>query len=277
MSDAQRANPPEQQAGQTSATPTSTSSAGAAPESSGTAGSVADESPPEQKIAQLENRIRELGPHAELSQALLSDPRGRELVEKFYNTGKFFDEAPAAKPAVPAPQNSQQPALTRDALHDELDRRDAARRHWDEINTMAKDELKHYDKVSKNPQFVNLLNGMNAALWNPNETGVLPTLPGDLAAWPDQNLARNYAAVRAAYHGYVSQNPKVAAAAKEAGKREAQERADAALAGSLPSAEGGTSLSTEETPEKTPEQQELERVKRAMTVGKPFSRFNRKI
>ena len=224
-----------------------------------------------QEVAQLQNKMSQMGPYANLGQAVANDKtRGQQVIQRWQRGEKLFiDESESydmndAKQPEPGP-----PGLTEESLARHLDQRDASRREMDELNGVAREELEHFDKISKNQIYVEFLNNNLRAVWD----GHIPTEPETLE-WADQGRAKNYSAMKRAYRQVLADNPKVIAAAKEAGKKETAERAEAALAAS---GSGGTSTSTTgEPPEMTDAEQMLDRMVNATGHGKSFSSVARK-
>ena len=161
-------------------------------------------------------------------------------------------------------QIAQERGLTRVELDEALNQRDAAKRQIDDITGLAEENLPDYKQVRKSPAYRGMMDAALAAVWN----GTVP-LEKSVEAWDDVQAARNYTAIAFAYKMYLTQNPKVREAAKEAGRREASEKAASALAGELSS--GGTSTSSGER-ETTAEEQLIERMVNSRGVGKSFAK-----
>ncbi len=224
-----------------------------------------------QELAQKEAKMSQMGPYAQLGQAVANDKdKGQAMIKRWQRGEKLFiDEGGEynmedAKQPEPGP-----PGLTEESLGRILDQRDGARRLTEEIDSIAREELEHFDKISKNQLYAEFLSNNLKGTWE----GYIPLEPETLG-WADQNKAKNYSAVKRTYRQVLSDSPKVIAAAKEAGKKETAERAEAALAAS---GSGGTSTSTtEEPPERTDAEQMIDRMVNPSGRGKPFSSVGRK-
>jgi len=228
-----------------------------------------------QEIARLQRHVSQMGPYAQLGLAVKNDPKGQKAIERWQRGGKIFIESPehvgdGAEPKDAEVQERPEKPLTRQDVQELLNVRDAAAKQVETLDEIGRENLEHYDKVKKNRLYVEFLNSNLAAVWR----GEME-LDEDTYGWTDENLARNYTAVKRSYRQILADNPKVIEAAKEAGKKEQAERAEAALAASGSSG-SGTSGSSAEPPAKTPEQELIDRMVNSRGIGKPFGTVARK-
>jgi hypothetical protein len=172
-------------------------------------------------------------------------------------------------------QDAQRPegVLTEEAmsriLDQKLSERESTQREMNELNSIARENLEHFDKISKNQKYVQFLDNNIKGVWN----GYVPLEPETLD-WADQNRAKNYSAMKQAYRQVLADSPKVIEAAKKAGSKETAERAEAKLAAS---GSGGTSTATIEEPAEPTEAEEMiNRMINAGGTGKSFSSVARK-
>ena len=168
-------------------------------------------------------------------------------------------------------EKPQERPLTREEMIRVLEERDAARSHMESLESLGREHFEHYDKVKKNQKFVTYLHNNLAAVWN----DAIP-IDGTALDWSDQQLAKNYTAVKEAYHQFLASNPKVVEAAKEAGKKEAKERAEAALSASSATGGGTSTEGKEESTEKSEAELMIERMVNARGRGISFSTVARK-
>jgi hypothetical protein len=218
-----------------------------------------------QRAALLERQLAELGPYAQLGIALANDPSGQELVEKIQRGEPVF----GAKGREATEHLQETRGLTRAELADELNRRDAAKRQIDELYSLAGEKLSHFNQIRKNAEFQGFVDASLAATWN----GTIPVDP-EVADWTDVQAARNFTALKMAHEMYLMRNPKVRDAVKEAGRKEASERAGAVLAGELGS--GSTSNSSSQESKLSPEEEVIQRMLNVRGRGKSFSSIGRK-
>lgn len=209
-----------------------------------------------QRNARMERQLAEMGPWAQVGLALQNDPQGKEILARIQR-GERLSAADQSE--------AQDRGLTRAELEEALNQRDAAKAQIDEITRMAEENLPHYKEMRKNPKFRGFVDATLAAAWN----GTLP-LSEKVADWENQQAAKNYTAIEFAHKMYLMENPKVKEAVKEAGRREAKEKAESALAGELSS--GSSSSSSGEGKELTPEEAIQQRMLNARGVGKSFSK-----
>lgn len=208
------------------------------------------------KIEELERQTAELGPYAQFGMAIYGDPRGKQMAQRWQQGQQVFDGTTAGQP------------LTAEALQGELDRREAARAQIDELNTMVAERHPEFHKIRRSEGYAAHLEGELVKAWRPGSK-----LHADTKGWADKVVAKNYTAMMRAYESYLRDDPKVIEAAKEAGRRESKERAEAALAGEL-SSSSGTSKSTGET-SKSDEDIVIERMMKARGIGRSFSTVGR--
>ena len=166
----------------------------------------------------------------------------------------------------------QDPALSAGDINQILDTRETARRQMDDLNELASENLEHFPKVKKSQKFVKALNGALATVWNDPEWH--DDAPKEVQGWDDEGAAKNYTALTQAYRYVLANNPKVLEAAKQAGKNEAKEKAEAAMAASVSS--GGTSSSQEEPPAKSEGDEMIDRMVNASGGRKSFRTVARK-
>ena len=216
-----------------------------------------------ERIAQLERQLGELDGVAQLGIAIIQDPEGKKLAERWQKGEAMFDNgAPSAqKPA----EGTREAGLSREQLHAELNSREAAARQIGELNDLMEEKDPEFKKIRRNQEYAGRLDACLAAVWN----GSLPEDP-EVSGWADRGMAKNYTAMKEARDWYVKKNPKVLEAAKEAGKLEANARNEAALAGEISSASGTTESSGEEPP-KTEAEQMIDRMLNASGVGRSFN------
>ena len=238
--------------------PSEASAAGAADAGPEKAERVDDEATVQlrQRAALLERRLAEMGPWAQVGLALQNDPEGREMLARLQK----------GEPLMAGDrQTAQERGLTRAELDEALNQRDAAKQQIDEITSLAEENLPHYKSMRKSPRFRGFLDATLAAAWN----GTLP-LSEKVKGWENAQAAKNYTAIEFAHKMYLLENPKVKDAVKEAGRKEAQEKAEAALAGELSS--GSSSISSGEGKRLTPEEAVQQRMLNAKGVGKSFAK-----
>ncbi len=224
-----------------------------------------------QEVAQLQNKMSQMGPYAQLGQAVVNDKDKGQTVVKRWQRGEklFIDDSESHNMEDTKQPETGPPGLTEESLGRILDQRDASHHEMDELNSMAREELKHFDKISKSPRYVQFLSNNMEGVWK----GYIPQ-DADTLEWADQGKAKNYSAVKQAYLQVLAASPEVISASKEAGKKETAERAEAALAAS---GSGGTSTSTtEELPERTDTEQMIDRMVNPSGRGKSFSSVARK-
>ena len=224
-----------------------------------------------QQVAQMENKMSQMGPYAELGQAVVNDKtQGQEVVKRWQRGEKLFiDDSESYNMNDAKQPEAGPPALTEESLGRILDGRDGARREHDELNSVARDNLEHFDKISKNQLYAEFLSNNLKGTWE----GYIP-LEAETLEWSDPGRAKNYSAMKRAYRQVLADSPKVIAAAKEAGKKETAERTEAALAAS---GSGGTSTATmEESPERTDAEQMIDRMVNPEGRGKSFGSVARK-
>lgn len=211
-----------------------------------------------QRMAQLERRLAEMGPWAQLSQALAQDPYGREILERVQK-----GEPLMAGDRQEMRERIQSTGVTKQELNDLLNQREAANRQITELTSLAEEKLADYKQIRRNPQFVGLLDAAIAASWN----GSIPLHPDSKGM--DEQAARNYTAMAFAHEMYLMRNPKVREALKQAGKNEERDRGAAALAASVSS---GTTTAAGDEKKMTPEQLMKHRMLNARGTGKSFSK-----
>jgi hypothetical protein len=225
-----------------------------------------------QELAQKEAKMAQMGPYAQLGQAVANDKgQGQAVIQRWQRGEKLFiDESESGYTMEEAKQPpSGPPALTEESLGRILDQRDGARRQADDLDSVARESLEHFDKISKNPRYVQFLDNNLKGVWE----GYIP-LEAETLEWSDQNRAKNFSAMKQAYRQVLADNPKVIAAAKEAGKKETAERTEAAMAAS---GSGGTSTSAIEEPaERTDAEEMIDRMVNAHGTGKSFTSVARK-
>lgn len=223
-----------------------------------------------QETAKLERKLRDMGPYAQFGMAIAQDEKGKAIVERWQKGQKLFAEEEAFHDGEGHPRENP---ISKDDLNTILDTREAARRQMDELNDMAKDNLEHFTKIRKSQKYAKALSGALATVWN--DPDWIEEAPDVVKGWDDENAARNYTALNNAYRYVIATNPKVLEAAKQAGKKEAKEKAEAAMAASVSG--GGTSSSEKEPPEKSEEDKVIERMMNAGQGGrKSFKSFGRK-
>jgi hypothetical protein len=223
-----------------------------------------------QEVAQLQRKLRDMSPYAQFGMAVAQDERGKGVVERWQKGKSLFTEEDSFTDSEHHPR--EQP-VSKDDLNAILDAREAARRQMDELNDLAKDNLEHFSKMRRSQKYAKALSGALATVWN--DPDWFEDAPDEVKGWDDENAARNYTAIKHAYKYVLATNPKVIEAAKEAGKKEAKEKAEAAMAASVSS--GGTSSSQEEPPPKSAEEDMIERMVNAGQGGrKSFRTIARK-
>lgn len=217
-----------------------------------------------ERIAQLERQLGELDGVAQLGIAIIQDPEGKKLAERWQKGEAMFDNGapPAQKPA--------EAGLSREQLHAELNSREAAARQINELNGLMEEKHPEFKKIRRNQNYAGRLEACLAAVWN----GSLPVDP-EVTGWADVGMAKNFTAMKESYDWYLKQNPKVLEAAKEAGKLEANARNEAALAGEI-SSSSGTTKSSGEGPPKTEAEEMIDRMLNASGVGRSFNTVGRK-
>ena len=216
-----------------------------------------------QRTANLERKLAEMGPWAQVGIALRNDPDGAELLARLQRGEAILAGSPQA--AETNGKAAVSPGMSREELRQELNERDAVKRQIDDLTAMAEERLPHYSKIKKSPQFLGIMDAALAATWN----GSIP-LHEDVKDWTNEQAAKNYTALAFAHEMYIMRNPKVQEAVKEAGKKEERERAGAALAASVSS---GTSTSTSSEDRKlTAEETVKQRMLNARGVGKSFAK-----
>lgn len=211
-----------------------------------------------QRIAQLERRLAEMGPWAQLAQALNQDPGGREILEKLQRGEALMAGDPSKQ------EIADRAGLSKQELVETLNQRDAINRQITELTELAEDRLPDYKKIRKNPQFVGLMDAAMASVWN----GSIPLHP-DVSDWQDEQAAKNFTALAFAHEMYLMRNPKVKEAVKQAGKNEERDRTAAKLAASVSS---GTTTAAGEEKRLSPEEQVKFRMLNSKGVGKSFSK-----
>jgi hypothetical protein len=220
-----------------------------------------------QRTAKLERQIAEMGPWAQLGVALQQAPGGQQIIAKLQQGQALTAGEQQTLEDAQGDQPEERP-LTRAELNEALNMRDAAKTQIDEIHSVAREKFADYDKIRKNPQFLGFMDATLGAVWN----GSIP-IHEDAKDWTDVQAARNFTAIASAHELYLMRNPKVAAALKEAGRKEADERNAEKLAASSMSSRTSTSSSDEKS--MTSE----ERIKNAMLnargVGKSFAKLGR--
>jgi hypothetical protein len=212
-----------------------------------------------------------MGPFAQLGQAVVNDKdKGQAVVQRWQRGEKLFiDESNEGYNMEDAKQpEAGPPALTEESLGRILDGRDGARREQDELNSVAREKLEHFDKISKNQLYAEFLSNNLKGTWE----GYIP-LEVETLEWADQGRAKNYSAMKRAYRQVLADSPKVIEAAKAAGSKETAERTEAAMAAS---GSGGTSTATQEPAERTDAEEMIDRMVNAHGTGKPFSSVARK-
>jgi len=212
------------------------------------------------KNEELERQMAELGPYAQFGMAIYGDPRGKQMAQRWQQGQQVFDGSTKGQ------------ALTSEALQAELDRREAARTQMDELNTLVTERHPDFHKIRRGRTYAKHLEGELVKTWREGST--TEDLHKDARGWADKVLAKNFTAMMSAFELCLRDNPKVVEAAKEAGKLESKERAEAALAGEV-SSSSGTSKSTGETPPKSDEDQMIERLMGAKGVGRSFATVGR--
>lgn len=224
-----------------------------------------------QEIAKLQRQLNQMNPWAQLGMAV-----GREdqtAIDRWQKGGKIFGGGVRAEEHLreSAEEGSAPAGVSLQEINQLLDQRDAAREQIRRLNETARENLEHFDKISKSHLYVQFLDNNIRAVWN----GYMDLDP-DTYGWSDEQLAKNYTAAKAAYRQVLADNPKVVSAAKKAGEMEAKERAEAALAGEGSSGSGKSSSQEESTP-KTPEQDLLDRMVNARSgSGRPFRDIGRR-
>jgi hypothetical protein len=217
-----------------------------------------------ERISQLEGQLGNLDGFAQLGMAVANTPEGQEVVARWQKGEELFAKVQKGTPAA-------RTGLTREELAAELDRREAARRNMDDLNELAEDKFPEFKKISKNPKYTQKLNATLVAVWDQSPNAM--PVADEAVGWADQSKARNYTAMKEAYEWFLKGNPKVVEAAKEAGRKEADERNQAALAGELSSP--GTSTSKGESKKKTDEDEMIERMMGARGIGRSFGTVGR--
>jgi hypothetical protein len=210
-----------------------------------------------------------MGPYAQFGLAVAQDQKGQGVVQRWQKGEALFDQEEAIMGEETAPQS--QP-LTEDGINRLLDTRETARRQMDDLNEMASENLAHFDKIRKSQKFAKALNGALATVWNDPDWH--DDAPEHVRGWDDEGAAKNYTALVQAHNYVLANNPKVLEAAKQAGKNEAKEKAEAAMAASVSS--GGTSSSQEEPPPKSDEQKIIDAMVNASDGRKSFRTVARK-
>ncbi len=207
-----------------------------------------------QEIAKLQRQLTNLNPWAQLGMAV-----GREddkAIERWQRGGRIFGGNRAAEEHLREAAEDQQDGPHGASLQDInqlLDQRDAAREQLSRLKELARDNLEHFDKISKNQLYSQFLNNNLHAVWNGHME-----LDESTYGWADEQLAKNFTAMKAAYRQVLADNPKVVEAAKRAGQKEAKERAEAAMAGEGSS--GSRSSGHEEAPPKTEAEEMIDRM-----------------
>ncbi len=217
-----------------------------------------------QRTAKLERQIGEMGPWAQLGVALQKAPGGEEIIGKI----QAGQPLTAAETEQVNQAGSEEAGLTKKELLDTLNMRDAAKTQLDEIHTMARENFQDYDKIRKNPQYLGMMDATLGAVWN----GSIP-LHEHTKDWNDIQAARNYTAIASAHEMYLLRNPKVRAALKEAGKKEANDKNADKLAASSMSSGTSTSASDEKT--MTAEERIKYSMLNAKGVGKSFAKMGK--
>lgn len=219
------------------------------------------------RIADLERQLGELDGVAQLGVAIIQDPEGKKLAERWQKGEPLFQGAQQPPGAQP-PGQAERP-MTKAELHAELNQREASARQLEDLNSLMGEKHPDFKKIRRNQQYVGRLDACLMAAWN----GSLPVAE-EAVGWADRGMAKNYTAMKEAYEWTLKQNPKVLDAAKEAGKLEASSRAEAALAGEV-SSSSGVSKSSSEGPPKTEEEEILDRMLHARGIGKSFNTVGR--
>lgn len=209
------------------------------------------------RIEELERRESELVPYAQFGMAIYNDPRGKQMAQRWQQGQQVFDGNTKGQP------------LTAEALQAELDRREAARAQIDDLNNMVIGRHPEFAKIRRSDAYASHLEGELVKAWRPGTK-----LHPDTKGWSDKVLAKNFTAMMRAYEAVLRDSPKVIEAAKEAGRKESKERAEAALAGDI-SSSSGTSKTTGETPPKSEEDMVIERMMRSGGVGRSFGTVGR--
>lgn len=212
-----------------------------------------------QEIAKLQRQLTQLNPWAQLGMAVGKEDR--QAIERWQKGGRIFGGNRAAEEDLQdAVDSGDAPrGVSLDQINSLLDQRDAAREQLRRLNELGRENLSHFEKISKNQLYVNFLNNNLHAVWN----GQMDLDP-DTYGWSDEQLARNYTAMKAAHRQVLADNPKVIEAAKEAGQKEAAERAEAALAGSGHGSSKGSTSGQEEKPKSAGD----EMIDRMINAGK---------
>ena len=224
----------------------------------------------QQELAQTQNKMSQMGPYAQLGQAVANDKnKGQEVVQRWQRGEKLFIDEQEDYTMSDAKQPEGPPGLTEESLGRILDQRDGARRQADDLDTVAREKLEHFDKISKNPRYVQFLDNNLKGVWE----GYIP-LEVETLEWSDQNRAKNYSAMKQAYRQVLADSPKVIAAAKEAGKKETAERTEAAMAASGSSGTGTSTI--EEPPERTDSEEMIDRMVNPGGRGRSFGSVARK-
>jgi hypothetical protein len=222
----------------------------------------------QQQVKRLERQLRNMGPYAQFGLAVAQDQKGQGVIQRWQKGEALFDQ----EEAVMGEEKPQSQPLTEEGINRLLDTRETARRQMDTLNEMASENLEHFPKIRKSQKFVKALNGALATVWNDPDWH--DDAPEQVRGWDDEGAAKNYTALTQAYRYVLANNPKVLEAAKEAGKREAKEKAEAAMAASVSS--GGTSSSQEEPPPKSDEQKIIDAMVNASDGRKSFRTVARK-
>jgi hypothetical protein len=225
-----------------------------------------------QEIAKLQRQLGNLNPWAQLGMAVGKEDK--KAIDRWQQGGKIFGAGAAAEENLQsAVDTGQAPeGVSLRQINDLLDQRDAARTQISRLDELGRENLKHFEKISKSQLYTNFLSNNLNAVWNGHME-----LDPDTYGWADDQLAKNYTAVKAAYRQVLADNPKVIEAAKSAGKQEAAERAEAALAAERGTGSTTTTKSGQEEPEKKTEADDMiDRMVNARGRGRSFREIGRR-
>jgi len=142
-----------------------------------------------QELARLQRHVAQMGPYAQLGQAVVNEPKGQELAKRWQRGEKLFIDESEGYSMMDAQESQTQSGLTEESLRNildqELTRREATKQAMDELTSLAKEHLEHFDKVSKNQLYAEFLSNNLSAVWN----GHLPLEP-ETVDWADENKAK---------------------------------------------------------------------------------------
>lgn len=219
-----------------------------------------------QEVAKLQRQLGQMGPWAQLGIAVGQEDRA--ALERFQRGEKVLQRAANDAATTNDGYAPSSAGLTLEQINALMDQRDAAKEQIRRLNELGRENLEHFDAVSKNQLYAEFLDNNLRSVW----AGRMELDP-DTLGWADDGLARNYTAVKRSYRQVLADNPKVVEAAKRAGQAEARERAEAALAASGPS--GSKTSSHEEPPPKSEAEDMIDRMVNARGIGKPFRTIGR--